>query len=136
VNNETKVFNRKLLELMKPYKHVLIVKGDTDRKFYTRHGLHMNSGKEKIASKVSTTVKNIFQKQNVKISSFWKNGYDISVKRSGFGGLLVSMLVWYPTSQVLRGAPLETNGGTKTGLSTISLGRLQCVRRVSAGPTE
>jgi hypothetical protein len=54
---------------MKPYKHVLIVKGDTDRKFYTRHGRHMNSGKEKIASKVST-VKNIFQKQNVKISSF------------------------------------------------------------------
>jgi len=37
-------------------------------------------GKEKIASKVSTIVKNIFQKQNVKISLFWKNGYDISVK--------------------------------------------------------
>jgi hypothetical protein len=27
------------------------------------------------------------------------------------------------------------NGGTKKRLSTISLGRLQCVRRVSAGPT-
>jgi hypothetical protein len=26
--------------------------------------------------------------------------------------------------------------GTKPGLSTISLGRPQCVRRVSAGPTE
>jgi hypothetical protein len=34
------------------------------------------------------------------------------------------------------GAPLDMNGGTKTGLSTISLGRLQCVRRVSADPTE
>jgi hypothetical protein len=28
------------------------------------------------------------------------------------------------------------SGGTKTGLSTISLGRLQCVRRVSDGPKE
>ena len=80
-NNETKVFNSKLLKPMKPYKHVLIVMADTDRKFYTRQGLHMNnSRKEKTASEVSTIVKNIFQKQNVKISLFWKNGYDISVK--------------------------------------------------------
>jgi hypothetical protein len=82
VNNEIKVFNRKLLKLMKLYKHVLIVMVDTDRKFFTRHGLHMNNlGKGKIAFKVSTIVKNIFQKQNVKIGLFWKNVYDISVKR-------------------------------------------------------
>jgi hypothetical protein len=31
-------------------------------------------GKAKTASKVSVIVKNIFQKQNVKISLFWKNG--------------------------------------------------------------
>jgi hypothetical protein len=81
VNNETNVFNRKLLKLMKPYKHVSIVMADTDRKFYTRHGLHTNNvGKEKIASKVSTILNNIFQKQNVKISLFWKNAYDISIK--------------------------------------------------------
>ena len=66
---------------MKPYEHVLIVTADTDRKFFTRHGLHMNNlGKEKIASKVSVTVKNIFQKQNMKISLCWKNGCDISAK--------------------------------------------------------
>jgi hypothetical protein len=54
---------------------------DTDRKFFTRHGLHMNNlDKERMASKVSMIVKNIFQKQNMKISLFWKNGYDISVK--------------------------------------------------------
>jgi hypothetical protein len=39
-----------------------------------------NLGKEKIASKFSSIITNIFQKQNVKISLFWKNGYDISVK--------------------------------------------------------
>jgi hypothetical protein len=66
---------------MKPYKHVLIVMADTDRKLFTRHGLHMNNlGKEKIASKVSTIAKSIFQKQNVKISLCWKSGYDISAK--------------------------------------------------------
>jgi hypothetical protein len=32
--------------------------------------------------------------------------------------------------------PLEMNGGTKTEFSTISLGRLQCARWDSAGPTE
>jgi hypothetical protein len=28
------------------------------------------------------------------------------------------------------------NGETKSGVSTISLGRLQCIRRDSAGPTD
>jgi hypothetical protein len=81
VNNEIKTFNRKLSNLMKPYKHVLIVMVDTDRQFFTRHDLHMNNlDKEKISSKVSTIVRNIFQKQNVKISLCWKNGFDISAK--------------------------------------------------------
>jgi len=81
VNNEVKAFNRKLSKLVKPYKHVLIVIADTDRKFFTRHGLHLNNlGKEDIASKVSMAVTSIFQKQNVITHLFWKNGYDISVE--------------------------------------------------------
>ena len=43
VNSETKVFNRKLSKLIKPYNHVVVVTTDTDRNFYTRHGLHMNN---------------------------------------------------------------------------------------------
>ena len=81
VNNEIKAFNRKLSKLVKPYKHVLIVTADTDRKFFTGHGLHLNNlGKEDIASKVSMAVTSIFQKQNVITHLCWKNGYDISVK--------------------------------------------------------
>jgi hypothetical protein len=34
------------------------------------------------------------------------------------------------------GAPLEMNVGTKSGVCTISLGRLQCIRRDSTGPTD
>ena len=41
VNSEVKAFNRKLVKLMKPYKHVIVVKVDLDRKFFTRQGLHM-----------------------------------------------------------------------------------------------
>jgi hypothetical protein len=81
VNNEIKAFNRKLSKLMKPYKHVVIVTADTDRKFFTRHGLHLNNlGKENIASKVSMVVTNIFQKQNVITCLCWKNRYDISAE--------------------------------------------------------
>jgi len=66
---------------MKPYKHVLIVKMDADRKFFTRHGLHMNIGKEKIVSEVSTIIKNTFQKQNMKSKSVSDNPTEgISVK--------------------------------------------------------
>jgi hypothetical protein len=67
---------------MKPYKHVLIVKTDANRKLFTRHSLHMNNiGKEKIASEVSTVIKNTFQKQNVKSKSVSDNPPEgISVK--------------------------------------------------------
>jgi hypothetical protein len=58
---------------MKPYKHVLIVKTDADRRFFTRHGLHMNVRKDKTASDVSAIIKNTFQKQNVKSKSVSDN---------------------------------------------------------------
>jgi hypothetical protein len=82
VNNEIKVFNTKLQNLMKPYKRVLIVKTDANRKFFTNHGLHMNNiGKEKVASEVSTEIKITFQKQNVKSKSVSDNPPEgISVK--------------------------------------------------------
>ena len=82
VNNEIKVFNTQLQNLMKLYKHVLTVKMDADRKFFTRHGLHMNNiGKEKIASEVTTIIKNTFQKKNVKSKSVSDNPTEgISVK--------------------------------------------------------
>ena len=66
---------------MKPYNQVVVVMPDTDRKFYTRHGLHMNNlGKEETATKVSKIIRNVFQKQKVEIRLCWKYGYDISVK--------------------------------------------------------
>jgi len=52
---------------MKPYKNVIVVKVDLDRKFLTRQGLHTNNlSKEKIALKIANVVTKIFLKQNMK----------------------------------------------------------------------
>ena len=50
INSEIQVFNRQILKVAKAYSHVTIVDTDLDRKFYTRHGLHLNKrGKEWLA---------------------------------------------------------------------------------------
>jgi hypothetical protein len=74
VNSEVKAFNRKLVKLMKPHKHVTVVKVDLDRKSFTRQGMHMNnSGKDKLALKTANVVTKIFLKQEEMISLHWKN---------------------------------------------------------------
>ena len=51
VNSEVKAFNRKLVRLMKPYKHVRVIWTNLDRKFFTKQGMHMNNlGKERMAT--------------------------------------------------------------------------------------
>ena len=83
VNSEVKAFNRKLVKLMKPYKHVTVLKVDLDRKFFTRQGLHMNNlGKEKIAFKIAIVVAEIFRRQEEIISLYWKNECEVSVSDS------------------------------------------------------
>jgi len=84
VNSEVKACNRESVKLMEPYKHVLVVKVNLDRKFFTRQGLHMNNlGKESIALKIANVVTNIFMKQaDDPISLYWKNEHDVSVSDS------------------------------------------------------
>jgi hypothetical protein len=59
---------------MKPFKHVIVIKIDLERKFFTRQGMHMNKlGKEKIALKISEVAMTILQKQTKEtISMYWK----------------------------------------------------------------
>jgi len=83
VNREVKAFNRKLVKLMKPYKHVTVVKVDLDRKFFTRQGVHMNIlRKEKIAFKIASVVMEIFWKKEEIISLYWKNEYKVNASDS------------------------------------------------------
>jgi hypothetical protein len=74
VNSEVKTFNRKLVKVMKPFKHVMVVKVDLKRKFLTKQSLLMkNVGKEKIALKIADLVTRTLQKQTeVPISLHWK----------------------------------------------------------------
>jgi hypothetical protein len=76
-----KAFNRKLVKLVKLFKHVIVVKVDLDGKFFTRQGLHMNDlGKETIALKIANVVNKIFMKQDDNpVSLYWKNEHDASV---------------------------------------------------------
>jgi len=77
---EVKAFNRKLVKLMKPYKHVTVLKVYLDMKFFTRQGLYMNNlGKEKIAFKIVSVVTKIFRKQEEIIGLYWKNECEVSV---------------------------------------------------------
>jgi hypothetical protein len=48
---------------MTQFNNVKLLETDTDRTYFTRHGLHFNSsGKEFIASKLATVVKSFLQK--------------------------------------------------------------------------
>jgi len=69
---------------MKPYKHVIVVKVDLDRKFFNRQSMHMNNlGKDKIALKIANVVTKIFLKQEEIISlCSRKNEYEVRVSDS------------------------------------------------------
>jgi hypothetical protein len=56
---------------MKSQKHVSIVSADSNREFFTNHGLHMNNrGKEIIAKIIADTSSAIFCKDNMIPSLF------------------------------------------------------------------
>jgi hypothetical protein len=76
VNNEVKVFNRKVQKIMKTFNNVEIVDVDMNREHFTQHGLHMNtSDKEKIARNISDVVRAIGTRKKDKTTILkWKEG--------------------------------------------------------------
>jgi len=61
VNDEVLKFNRQVEEKMKIYNNVCMLETDLDRKYFTRHGQHLNlSGKEVISMKLTTVIKQFF----------------------------------------------------------------------------
>jgi lysophospholipase L1-like esterase len=64
VNKEVETFNRKLIKLIKPLEHVLIAKSESNRNYFTSHGLHLNNkGKEQVAREVSKVITTMFLEQ-------------------------------------------------------------------------
>jgi len=61
VNSEVIRFNKQMRKRMIQFNNVKILETDLDRKYFTKHGLHLNSsGKEYIAIRLATVVKGLF----------------------------------------------------------------------------
>jgi hypothetical protein len=80
VNEEVRVFNRKVRKLSNLYKNLSVLPVDSGRELYTRHGLHLNiKGKEQIAQKITLKIKDLFSvKKVLPIALEWKPNEDNS----------------------------------------------------------
>jgi hypothetical protein len=57
VNKGERSYNKKLLEIIKEQKQVALIEKETDRKYYTRHGLHFNKlGKLLFSNKITQAI--------------------------------------------------------------------------------
>jgi hypothetical protein len=67
VNTETESFNRKLGKIMKKTsKYVTVMKTDSNREYFTRHGLHMNmTGKEVCSQQTAATSIALYKKKKI-----------------------------------------------------------------------
>jgi hypothetical protein len=74
VNEEVKVYNRKLKKHLKVYDKTCVLEVDTDRDLFTRHELHMKpKGKKQAACKIMNTIKAILnEKKSVPIKMNYK----------------------------------------------------------------
>jgi hypothetical protein len=71
------VFNRKLRKQMKVFENTALIKLDSNRDLFTKHGLHLDSkGKELAAKKIVSTIKYILNKKTKEpIYMTWNEDY-------------------------------------------------------------
>jgi len=66
VNSEVIIFDRLVENKLEIYSNVKMLETDTDRKYFTKHGQHLNlSGKEQISMKLTTVFKEFFTKKQL-----------------------------------------------------------------------
>jgi hypothetical protein len=68
INQEIQEFNNKLKKIARVFSQVVIVETDLDRKYFTRHGLHLNNrGKEYLSKLIATQINRLIhgKKQDV-----------------------------------------------------------------------
>jgi hypothetical protein len=63
-----------LKKRLAPYNNVKVIETGLERRYFTKHGLHLNtSGKERIAHELAITVRNFLKKEKLSpISLYWK----------------------------------------------------------------
>jgi hypothetical protein len=74
VNKEVLVCNRKLYHRMKQFEHVNIINSELHRKYFTKHGMHMNTaGKEQMAQRFAEHIRETSSKKETSpITLKWK----------------------------------------------------------------
>ena len=91
VNEEIKVFNRKVHKIMKLENNVKILNINLDRSCYTRHGLHLNAtGKERMIEMIINQLQSfsIKDKGNV-ISQNWAPNLDEYCQEEGIDNISI-----------------------------------------------
>jgi hypothetical protein len=77
INLAIQKLNRKLKTMAQLFKHVTIIETDSNRKYYTKHGLHLNNkGKEKLARSVANLINKLMlngDKDKPVITLNWKD---------------------------------------------------------------
>lgn len=75
MNNEIKLFNRKLRKPLKFFDTASLIQVNLDTEHFTRHDLHLNSkGKEQSAKKTVNTIIIIFKEKKVDpVTMKWKS---------------------------------------------------------------
>jgi hypothetical protein len=59
INQEIRLFNRKLNKIAKVFSHVTVLENDLNRKYYTQHGMHLNKwGKEQLSKQIASLINN------------------------------------------------------------------------------
>jgi hypothetical protein len=74
VNREVIAFNRKLYKRMKQFEHVKIIDSELQRKYFTKHGMHMNTaGKEIMAQRIAEHIREtLSMRKTSTITLQWK----------------------------------------------------------------
>ena len=64
-NSEIQAYNSRLNKIAKLYRHVSIVECDSNRKYFTRLGLHLNNtGKEPLSKQIVTQIDKLIKDNN------------------------------------------------------------------------
>jgi hypothetical protein len=78
VNEEIKIFNRKMHKIMKLKNNVKILDTNVDRSCYTKPGLHLNRiGKERVMERILNQIKTPINKNKQKvIAQYWEHNLE------------------------------------------------------------
>lgn len=82
INSEIHAFNKQLIKVKKAYSHVNILETESDRKLFTRHGMHLNKrGKEWLSKSLATQISKLVINKGTdvpKIALKWKDELSIN----------------------------------------------------------